>query len=329
MTKKNGTILITTLWILAILSVLAIGIGFRVSIEARLSKYNIDRVKAQYCAKAGIVKALKILYKGGSGGYDTIRQCGITLPPNIALPEGEDPLKKIFTENVGDGAFTVSYDEAGVNYYGMADEDRKININKADKAILLNLLGLNNKDSEDIAASIMSWRSTTRLPGGAWDNDYESLNPPYKCKHANFSVIEELLLVKGVTPEIFESIRDYITVYGDSGKELKININTATRKVMLACGLGENLATSVMNVRAGNDNKAGTKDDGLVQDLSPAATEKWDMTSDERNALNNFTTRSNYFRIESTGTTGKSKISVKIACIIDRGAKKLIYYREY
>jgi len=41
---------------MAILSILAIGIGYRVSIEGRLARYNIDRIKALYLAKAGLVR---------------------------------------------------------------------------------------------------------------------------------------------------------------------------------------------------------------------------------------------------------------------------------
>ncbi|MDO8535927.1 MAG: type II secretion system protein GspK [Candidatus Omnitrophota bacterium] len=325
-TKKSGTILITTLWILTILSILAVGIGFRVSVEARLSKYNMDKVRAVYLAKAGIIKAEELLSKDSSAEYDTVRECGITLPSNIVPAGGEDALKGIFTGSLGDGRFEVGYEEEGKPYYGMMDEDRKININKADQAMLTTLLG---KDNEDVAASIVNWRGMARVPGGgAWDDDYGSLNPSYKCKHANFSVIEELMLVKGMTPELFESIKDYVTVYGDDNK-LSININTATRRVMLACGLGENLVASIMNIRNGIDKVAGTKDDGLVQDITPEATGKWDITSDERNALNNFTTKSNYFRIESKGAIDKSKISAKIVCVIDKGTNKLKYYREY
>ncbi|MFA5084875.1 MAG: hypothetical protein WC482_00745 [Candidatus Omnitrophota bacterium] len=209
------------------------------------------------------------------------------------------------------------------------DEERKIDINKIPEKIprivLETILGTGN---EDVAASIINWRSKARIPNGAWDDDYESLTHPYKCKHADFSVIEELMLVKGMTPELFESVKDYLTVYGQDGK---ININTATRKVMLACGLGVNMVNGIMNVRNGQDGIAGTKDDGLVNDITPEAVAKWNIAFDEneKNALNYFTTKSNYFRIESRGAVEGSKIGVKIACVVDRKAKKLIYYREY
>ena len=98
MTKKSGTILITTLWILTILSILAVGIGFRVSIEARLSKYTMDNLKAEYHAKAGSVKAQAMLSKDSMPNYDTIRECGITVPI-------DKDIGSIFTEKLADGAF--------------------------------------------------------------------------------------------------------------------------------------------------------------------------------------------------------------------------------
>lgn len=318
MTKKNGTILITTLWILAILSVLAVGIGFRVSIEARLSKYNIDKLKAAYFAKAGIYKTRALLLNYANRDFDSIRDCGVTVPPN-------KDIMNIFTEKLSDGAFEISYTEEGVTRYGMADEERKININKAEYKVLYQLfLG---KEPKELAASIMNWRSPTQLTvEGAQDSEYESLTAPYKCKHADFSCIEELLLVKGMTPEVFESIKDYVTVYTDG----KINLNTAPLLVLRAFGLSDQAIGTIILTRNGADNIAGTKDDVAFSNISQAQSF---LTDENDKAIltnnNTFTTKSNYFRIESKGIVDKSRISAKIVCIVDKGSKKLKYYREY
>ncbi len=316
---KKGSILITSLWILIILSILALGIGFRVSIEARLSKYNMDRLRALYLAKAGVVKAEKILLNN-SKDYDSIRECGITLPI-------DKDIKSVFTGSLDDGKFEVSYDEDGVTYYGMTDEERKININKADKPVLVGLLG--GKDSEEVAESIINWRSNANMRLGAGDEYYKTQTPPYECKHAEFSVIEELLLVKGMTPELFASIKGYITVYGDKGPEGgKVNINTASKKVMLAFGLDEVSAETIIVLRNGIDKIAGTKDDFVFPTVAAALRPKSSLDT-ESPLEKYFTIKSNYFRIESKGTIDRSKISSVIACVLDKGAKKLIYYREY
>ena len=320
MTKKSGTILITTLWILAILSILAIGIGFRVSMEARLSKYNIDRIKAAYFAKAGIVKAQAILLKYANTGYDTIRECGITVP-------ADKELIGIFTEKFGDGGFEVSYTEEGSVHYGMMDEERKININKAEYKVLYQLLL--GKEPENLAASIINWRSPAQpMVEGAQDNDYESLAAPYKCKNADFSCIEELMLVKGMTPEIFDSIKEYVTVYTDG----KINLNTATVRVLRSYGLSDQSIGTIILIRNGADNVARTKDDGRFDNIGSVADQiGLPVDSPERTVLseNNFTTKSNYFRIESKGMMDKSRMTSRIVCVVKRGDERLKYYREY
>lgn len=70
---------------------------------------------------------------------------------------------------------------------------------------------------------------------GAENSYYRSLDPPYACKNGPVEYIEELLLVKGMTPELLfgtptkVGLAEYLTVYGDNGK---ININTAPRLLL-------------------------------------------------------------------------------------------------
>ncbi len=70
---------------------------------------------------------------------------------------------------------------------------------------------------------------------GAEDSYYRSLDPPYGCKNGPVEYIEELLLVKGMTPDLLfgttttKGLADYLTVFGDTGK---ININTAPRLIL-------------------------------------------------------------------------------------------------
>ena len=84
--------------------------------------------------------------------------------------------------------------------YGIADEASRINLNTVPKDVLLRL----PKATEEIADAIVDWRDADENPGaaGAENSYYGSLPKPYKCKNAPFTTVEELLLVKGVTPEI-------------------------------------------------------------------------------------------------------------------------------
>lgn len=97
--------------------------------------------------------------------------------------------------------------------------------------------------ARDIAAAVVDWidkdDETTALESGgmgAETKDYLSLDPPYPCHNEPIEFIEELLLVKGVTRELFygngekPGISEYLSIFGDG----KININTAPRLVLKA-----------------------------------------------------------------------------------------------
>lgn len=57
-----------------------------------------------------------------------------------------------------------------------------------------------------IAQSITAWMMT-----GADDRYYLSLNPPYRSSQNEFTDISELKLIKGVTPQIYNTLKPYIT----------------------------------------------------------------------------------------------------------------------
>ncbi len=82
------------------------------------------------------------------------------------------------------------------------DTESMININTVDQATLMRLPVFT--DNPDLVAAIIDWRTpaTQALPNGAKSDYYNTLNPPYDCKCALYESIDELLLVKGVTPTI-------------------------------------------------------------------------------------------------------------------------------
>ena len=232
--KSNGSVLITALWIMSILALLALGIGFRASLELRLSKFRMDMLEARYLAEAGIVKTQDYLSRD-EREYDTISECG------IALSEEETP-ETIFaaaSNILGNGTFSVyylrkkEYEEGKEAVYGMLDEERKINIaltcleKTADYRAILK--SLSSGFTDDVIEAIIDWQDED-LTGPAESAYYESLEHPYRCTNEDFGFLEELTLVKGMTEELFDEIKDSVTVYGDE----KININTASAKVLRA-----------------------------------------------------------------------------------------------
>jgi DNA uptake protein ComE-like DNA-binding protein len=84
--------------------------------------------------------------------------------------------------------------------FGIMDEASKVNINMAPRDVLMKLPRM----TDEIADSIIDWRDADdAVTGGGGESAYyQSLQPGYACKNGPFDSVEELLLVKGVTPEI-------------------------------------------------------------------------------------------------------------------------------
>lgn len=125
----------------------------------------------------------------------------------------------------------------------MKDENGRLNRTVIDQ--LLRLIDLLNREnlgdfniSYELVPSIIDWIDSddevTYLPfvkhenSGAESDYYSNLASPYRCRNKPFEMIEELLLIKGVTRQVFGRLRDFVTVRGDE----KININWASKQVI-------------------------------------------------------------------------------------------------
>lgn len=114
------------------------------------------------------------------------------------------------------GSFSVvapMLDSSG-NYggvrFGLEDESTRLNLNTllaleaqmegSGTNLLMSLPGM----TEDVAAAILDWIDEDDEPRelGAEVDYYSGLSPPYACKNGPLETVEELLLVRGVTPSL-------------------------------------------------------------------------------------------------------------------------------
>lgn len=88
-----------------------------------------------------------------------------------------------------------------------------------------------NLDPEPVQA-IMDWidpDTETRFPNGAEDDFYTNEKPGYRAANRPFTTPRELLLVKGVTLEIYEALAPFVICLPQA---TAINLNTAPREVL-------------------------------------------------------------------------------------------------
>ena len=171
-----------------------------------------------------------------------------------AVRDTEDLQANKKLQNLLSGENTVSIDE-GNCLIAVTEESGKLNINllrdkngELNRTVidpLLRLIDLLNREnfgdfniSYELVPSIIDWIDSddevTCLSfvkhenSGAESDYYRSLTPPYRCRNNSFEMTEDLLLIKGVTQQVFGCLRDFITVRGDD----KININWASKHVI-------------------------------------------------------------------------------------------------
>lgn len=270
-TRVPGSILIISLWALCLLSMFAVTLSYGVRQRLSLISRLDERERLRFISEAALKRAQSWLLAQPETEYAAFSDEWSNNPAvfkNVRLGEGEFSI--VYTY----------YDElSGESQarYGLIDEERKINLNTAEAAVLERLFkvvaGLDEIASQELAASIVDWRdkdSELSLPiGSAEDSYYRNLRFPYEAKDAEFESLEESLLVKGMSEDIFAGIRDYVSVYGSG----RVNVNTASRPVLLAVGFNELFAERIISLRAGDDRIWGTGDD-MVFDSATAVTSR-------------------------------------------------------
>ncbi|MFH1458639.1 MAG: hypothetical protein ABIG31_05725 [Candidatus Omnitrophota bacterium] len=315
--KRQAQTLMISLWILAILTILAVGTGHRVSMALRMSRYHKDSLKALSLAKAALNLAIVEIEKDAND-YDTLHE---------GWSDNESAFKAItLTKSPGEFA-TVSFlffgeDKKPEVVYGLQDAERRVNINTASRQMLLALLEKPGAAAaEDIVDNILIWRGDMPDDNRIYDN------LGYACKGSAFSKAEELNLVKDFTMQEYREIKNFITVYGGN----LININTVSAKVLgiWTRGIAKKLGT--------DESFAGSVAEKILQlrKIKEYFKDKDEIdvpltTAEETGIfnvlMNNITLQSDIFLIEVTGNS--SKIKRKIEAVYSRKEKKILDWHE-
>ena len=273
---ERGIALFILLWILTLLSVMVGQFISDMRTELHITRNLKDSTRAYYMAKAGI-----------NGAIAELKGRQLAAEPARALPAGKAENATMSKVNPEMPPIIMGEDRSDVTIW---NESGKININRAGGPLLkmmLNPFELDEPQKDVIVDSIMDWRDKDDLPrlNGAESDYYLSLPKPYKSKNGNFESSEELLLLKGVTPEIFyRGLKDLVTVYppqetepakgyaDQSKREFSfsfnaININAASYDMIRALPkMTDESAKAVIEYRSHQDFKSLTE---VIAILSP------------------------------------------------------------
>ena len=298
---NRGMALILT--ILVITLIVSLTLQFNISMRSDLyAAANLrDSIKLSYIAKSGFNLALAVLREDAS--EDDVD----SLCDNWAqLETFSDDTGTLFDQ--GRFQVIISDHPGKININSLVDENGEYD--DGQKGFLTRFLkspefGLDPEEADNIVDAIKDWidadDDVTRF--GAESTYYQALEKPYSCENAPIKFIEDLLLVKGITKEIFYGTKEkpgiskYLTPYGDEDDKGKVNINTADPLVLRA------LSDEIDEERAGD--MVTYREDCEDNDLSdPNWYKNVPGMSDVTIADGLLTTTSTYFEITSKGFKG-------------------------
>lgn len=272
--------------VITVLSILAGALAIFLKVESQLAANSNDSEQLLWVGRAGAERACWIL-ANEPGGPTSTKQIWAG-GPGIG-PETNGPLMGVTLTGYPVGNATVDIK--------MVEQESMFNVNTADDQLLrqiLTAMGAKPDEIATVADSIRDWvdADDATKPAGAESDYYQGQVPPYYAKNAPIDDIEELQLVKGVTPLVFKGgssedpnqpfkhhrlgfnagpgasedllfgLRDVLTPYSSG----KVNINTASSNV-LACipEMDGNSVAGILTLReSAGDTMTG---DGVIRDL--------------------------------------------------------------
>jgi type II secretory pathway component PulK len=251
---REGYVIFAVLIVVVVLSLVAYRFADSMIGEYRAGVRAVEQAQAKSAAVSGLHYAAAILsdretFYGDLDGnpFDNAGIFERFEVTEAGKGEGQPRAAKFSIRAVVPDA-SGSYEQR----FGVVDEGGKLNINSlialdsTGEQLYAALMKLPNM-TEDVANAIVDWVDTddTERASGAESSYYQSLPNPYKTKNGPLNSLDELLLVKGVTPELLyggdrnrngevdegeaddtRGWSDYLTVYG---REINVDMSGTVR----------------------------------------------------------------------------------------------------
>ena len=339
--------MIVCIWIVIILVLLALSIGRRVSFEARILRYHLDRSQAFYIAKSGLERIYLEKAEDEHEKYDSLSEAWSNKLKEDLSPEFKDYA-------LGSGKFEIQYsyyeskDKEPKKLYGMQDEQSRININMIVTESSVNndlsaefvrlvsdVLDYDKQQAEELVDKFIDWVDYDDNKMEYGKEDYSDI--AISAKNRPLNRLEELLMIEGFDLDIFNKLSNYLTIYGEG----KININTAPKEILTALGLSEESAQDIIAYRGGPDAQAATDDDVPIQDVVELQSKQAEifksgtLSSEDITTISGLitariTVTSDFYRVNSSAVVNnvKSKISAVVKIEADKSPQYEYWYEE-
>ncbi len=256
-------------------------------------------------AKSGHNLAVAVLAQdGGENNHDSFHDAWAQL--------GDGDLAQLY----GSGRLNITIEDLSgrlqLNSLANSPESRKIF-----QRLLLagDYNEMSKENAEMIVDAVVDWIDADDQESGIEETEssyYRSLEPSYSARNGPMEFIEELLLIRGITPDlyygndVFPGLRHVVTVHGDDGK---ININTAPADILqaLSIDMTTEMVQNLLDFRQQSENRDLLQDPNWYTTILPN-----DVTIDS--AL--IGTVGRYFKIQVRAEQGQ--MTKTLETVVDR-----------
>jgi general secretion pathway protein K len=239
--RQSGSALVAVLWLTAALAAITFALAVNVRGEVDRASTAADGIRSYYLATGSITRTMLWLEWG----------------PQYRTPFGkpmffEAPMPRL----------TFQY-PAGIAVVEIIPEGSKLNVNYATGQQLYRLLlvlGTPEARARMVTDAILDWRKAPPGGAGLFDGEYRASS--FLAPHASFQQLEELLLVRGMTPELFygyygagpdgsriwhAGLRDCVTTLGSQGSSF--DVNTVAAPLLASLGASPGAINQLMVLR--------------------------------------------------------------------------------
>ncbi len=285
--KHRASILVTVLWTIIVMSIIALGMAYESRSDVDRTILMRDRADAYWIARSGV--------EYSKHAYAISRQ-------------------RLDEEYEQKGKMTFEF-ERGYAVCVMESETSRMPINSQNVDLwrqAFKIFAQDDQKIDELVDAVFDWRDKdeeTRT-NGAEAEYYQSLTPPYQPRNGTFMSVEEILLVKGITEDMYyggfrdgqkrPGLKELLSI--DNPNMGRFDINTCPKEILIA--FLEITPEDAESLIAAREEKVFENVNEAGEHISIEAAEN----------LNKFfiAYRGNQFRVRSTGHLYNSPIKYTV-----------------
>ena len=229
--KQTGVVLVIALFIVALVAAMSFAMMGRLERDTRRTTLLIRNIQAEFVAQGSIAWAM-----------DQLRNDWIRQKTNRVIDP--TPIQSPINEMNGYQINSKIYDmQARFNLNNLTDLQTHEGFQHLLKTIDPKL---SEGKINEIIRGIIDWITLDKKQNDYYDY-YLSLPTPYRAAHRAMWSVDELRLIKGMTPQLFNALKSYIVALPES---TLVNVQTASAPVLMTLSSTLNLAAAQSIVEA-------------------------------------------------------------------------------